>query len=57
MSDALKDALGAITAPCIGGAALNDNQQSNLNKKKSKSSDSLLSDTFFFAGNSGDFDR
>ena len=59
MSDRLKEAIVAGMAPIISGAAsLNGNEESNesMKKEKSKSSDSLLSETFFYAGN-GNFDR
>ena len=56
MSKALRNALLAGAAPLTGGAALNENEQSNLQEQESTSSDSLLSNTFFFDGKTG-FDR
>ena len=56
MSNALRNALSAVAAPLTGGAPLNDNEQSNLKEQESRSSDSLLSNTFFFDGKTG-FDR
>ena len=57
MSNALSNALAAVSAPLTGGAALNDNEKSNLTEQESRSSDSLLSKTFFFDGKKNVFDR
>ena len=57
MSDALRNAMEVIATPLTGVAALNENEESNLKNQESRSSDSLLSRTFFFAGNKGQFDR
>ena len=57
MSDALRDALGVMAAPLTGGAALNEDEPSNLREQESRSTVSLLSKSFFYAGNTGDFDR
>ena len=46
-----------FATPLTGVAALNENEESNLKNQESRSSDSLLSRTFFFAGNTGHFDR
>merc|ERR1712126_70600 len=52
-----RNAMEVMAAPLTGVAALNENEESNLRNQESRSSDSLLSKTFFFAGNTGDFDR
>ena len=57
MSNALRNALSAASAPLTGGVALNDNEQSNLTEQESRSSDSLLSKSFFFDGKKNVFDR
>ena len=52
MSDRLREAATAIVAPILrGGASLNGNDESNLQGGNSESSDSLLSETFFYDGN------
>ena len=52
MSDRVREAATAIVAVALrGGASLNGNDESNLQGENSRSSDSLLSETFFYAGN------
>ena len=52
MSDRVREAATAIVAVALrGGASLNGNDESNLQGENSRSSDSLLSETLFYAGN------
>ena len=58
MSDVFKNLAGNLAGPVFAGAAeLNDNEEQKSKGQKSKSTDSLLSDMFFYAGNGTAFDK
>jgi len=58
MSDVFKNLAGNLAIPVVAGAAtLNDNEDQKSKEEKSKSTDSLLSDMFFYAGNGTTFDK
>ena len=58
MSAVFKNLAGNLASPALaGGAALNDNEEQKSKEEKSKSTDSLLSDMFFYAGNGTAFDK
>ena len=58
MSAVFKNLAGNLATPVLAGAAtLNDNEDQKSKEEKSKSTDSLLSDMFFYAGNGTTFDK